>query len=164
MNPLALLKLVNPKVWAALAIAAATALVLGYTYKLGGDAPRAALAAHVAADRALADRYAAEKRAAEERDRLEKEKADAKRTADRAAAQRAIDELRHQRDSARAAFLSKAPAGSSCSDGQVCFDGAQFRAAYGELVGRLRGAADECTAVEIDLDSAAAWARERRGD
>lgn len=91
-------------------------------------------------------------------DRKAKGEADAEnaRTASRNAA--AIAELRHQRDSARSAFLSAAPAAPGGAD-VACFGRPDFERAYGNLVQELRGIADEGTKAVTDLDTGKAWAQ-----
>lgn len=104
---------------------------------------------------------AAEKKSkeTEANDKKRKESADAENRATVSALNRTIGELRHQRDSATRAFLSKAPAGSKCPDEQTCFNAAEYRGAYGKLTADLRNLADEGTAVTVDLDSAKRWAQ-----
>lgn len=91
-----------------------------------------------------------------------KERADEENRKRTAAVAAAIRGLRNERDDARRRFLSQAPAGSVCPDGQVCFERADFERAYGELVDEIRALADEGTAVTIDLDTAKVWARDVR--
>lgn len=105
-----------------------------------------------------AEKEAKERTAAELKS---KETADAENARTVAANARTIAELRHQRDSARSAFLSAAPTGSKCADNQACFDRAEYVRAHGELVKSLRGFADEGTAVTTDLDTAKRWATVR---
>ena len=104
------------------------------------------------ARQALADLKAKE-RADEEHDR---------RTAD---AGRIIAGLRRTLDAERAARggdVPPAPAGSSCPDGLVCFDAAEFGAARREHRDAIRRAADEGAALERALKTAREWARESR--
>lgn len=140
-------KLLSPKLWLAIALVVATALALGYAYKLGGDAPRAEV--HRLVD-LNTQRLAAE---AAERARLhkEKEKIDAENKRRTAALTAERDGLRGQLVLALAAN----PAGSKCPEGQVCFDRAELQRADGVFTERLRDLAASCTKVSIDLDSAA---------
>jgi hypothetical protein len=103
------------------------------------------------AEKDAKDRTAAEK--------LSKEKADAENAKTAAANAAAIAVVRHQRDSARSAFLSSTPPGSRCPDGQACFNRAEYQRAYGKLVADLRAIADEGTAVATDLNTARKWAQ-----
>ena len=104
------------------------------------------------------ERSEAEAKARTAAEKLSKEQADAENKKSAAANAASIAELRHQRDSARRAFLSSSPPGSVCPDGQACFLKADFERAYGKLVADLRGIADQGTAVTIDLDTAKKWA------
>lgn len=105
-----------------------------------------------------AEKEAKERTAAEKK---EKENADAENARTVAAHLSTIAELRHQRDSARRAFLSTPPTGSKCPDGQTCFDRADYLGAHGILVKGVRGLADEGTAVTDDLNTAKRWATVR---
>ena len=90
---------------------------------------------------------------------LRKEQADEENRKRTTALTATIRGLRNERDDARRRFLSAAPAGSQCPEGQACFDRAEFERAYGDLVGEVRALADEGTQVTIDLDTAKGWAR-----
>lgn len=112
-----------------------------------------------AEEKALGEKAARETAAKEAADKLAKDTADAENKTAVAALNSRIAELRHQRDSSRSAFLSKAPAGSVCPQGQACFDRPEFERAYGDFVKSVRGLADEGTAMTMDLDTAKMWAR-----
>lgn len=72
-----------------------------------------------------------------------------------------LERVRHERDAARSSFLSAAPAGSKCPDGQTCFDIAELERAYGSLVVDLRAIADEGSEIAVDLQTAQRWAHGR---
>jgi hypothetical protein len=91
-----------------------------------------------------------------------KERADEENRKRAIAVAATVRKLRADADDARRRFLSEAPAGSKCPDGQVCFDAAEFERAHGDLVARVRAGADEGTAMTLDLDTAKAWARDVR--
>jgi hypothetical protein len=120
-----------------------------------------AYASHLAQDRVVGEEAAKKAKVQEMSDKLKKDTADAENKAAAAATARTIAELRHQRDSATRGFLSATPPNSRCPDKQTCLDSAEFQRAYGEHVTRLRGLADEGTAVTTDLDTARKWARVR---
>lgn len=133
------LKLLDPRIWIALALVVVTTAVLGYTYHLGGEGPRAELAAKVKAEQAAAlQRMKNVERTNEENDR---------RTA--ALNARLAELLRKP-----PADLGPAPAGSRCPEGQLCFDGPEFTRARGEFYSEVRQIAGEGTKVGIDLGSA----------
>lgn len=73
-----------------------------------------------------------------------------------------VERVRHERDSARSAFLSAAPAGSKCPDGQICVDRAEYLGAYRGLISEVRSAGDEGSEVTVDLNTAKLWATKRR--
>lgn len=154
MSPLAIMGLL-------LALAVAGDALLAKLY-VGAKADVAriqqAYDSFVAQERALGEKAKAEAEATKKADIVAREKADAENAAAVARLNTTIGELRHQRDSARSAFLSAAPAGSKCPQGQACFDRAEFERAYGGLVKELRGLADEGTAVTTDLNTAKRWA------
>lgn len=136
MNPLLLLKLVNPKVWIVLAIVAATALGLGYTYRRGGDAPRAEIAARVKADQVAALQ------------RLKNvERTNDENTRRTAALNRELARLRGL------AEFQPGASGAGCPQDWVCYDRAEFTGAYRDLVREVREVAGEGTKIGIDLDS-----------
>lgn len=143
MNPLALLKLVPAKAWVALALVIATVAALGYTYHLGGEAPRAALQARVDAE--------AKQRMHEVQN---KERTDDEAKRRKSANDRLIAGLRE-----RALDLGQRPADSKCPLDQLCLVRADFERAYRELAGELRDEGARCTAIETDLDLAKEWAR-----
>lgn len=133
------LKVLDPRVWIAIALVVATAAALGYTYHLGGEAPRA-----VIAERLKSDQLA----------RLHRMK-NVERTNDE----------NTRRTNALNAELARlrglpeftpgpGPAGSKCPEGQLCYDEAEYVGAYRDLVREIREIAGEGTKVEIDLDSA----------
>ena len=115
------------------------------------DREFAAYRATVAAGQA-----AAAKRALE--DLKYKERMDVEQDRRTALLRTRIDELRKRPD-APGGNLPPAPAGSSCPEGQACFDRDAFERAYRELVTDLRRLADEGTAVEGALRVAREWAR-----
>lgn len=143
MNPLALLKLVPAKFWLVLGIIAVTVATLGYTYRLGGEAPRAALQARVDAE--------AKQRVHEIKN---KERTDEEAKRRKSANDRLIAGLRE-----RALDLGQRPADSKCPVDQLCLVRADFERAYRELAGELRDEGARCTAIETDLDLAKEWAR-----
>lgn len=139
MNPLALLKLVNPRVWLAIALLAAFATFTGYVYRKGGDAPRAELAAiKQAAAAAALHRLKNVERTNDENTR---------RTT---ALNRELARLRGLAEFS----AGPGPAGSRCPEGQLCYDEAEYTGAYRDLVREVRESAGEGAKVEIDLDSA----------
>lgn len=115
------------------------------------DQEFAAYKATVAAGQAVAAKRALEDAKFKERTDAEQERRDARQRA-------RIDELRKRPD-APGGSLPPAPAGSSCPEGQACFDRDAFERAYRELVAEIRGLADEGTAVEGALRVAREWAR-----
>jgi hypothetical protein len=139
---LAWTKLLNPKLWLVLAIVAATAGGLWYTYRLGGDAPRAVIAARAAADAKQALHQL-----------KNKERTDAENTRRTAALNRELARLRDQPPRPL-----DTPPDSKCPAAQICFDGAEFDRARGELYREVRQIAGEGAKVELDLDSARDWA------
>lgn len=101
-----------------------------------------------------AQRDAAIVQAAEAIKQKEQADEDYKRRA--AADRRTIDGLRKQLDAARdsrGGVVPPSPAGSACPDGLVCFDRAEFERAHGILLERVRGVADEGSAVTRTLDT-----------
>lgn len=114
------------------------------------DREFAAYKATVAAGQAVAAKRALEDAKFKERTDAEQERRDARQRA-------RIDELRNRPDAGGS--LPPAPAGSSCPEGQACFDRDAFERAYRELVTEIRGLADEGTAVEGALRVAREWAR-----
>lgn len=115
------------------------------------DREFAAYKAAVATGQAVAAKRALEDAKFKERTDAEQERRDARQRA-------RIDELRKRPD-APGGSLPPAPAGSSCPEGQACFDRDAFERAYRELVTDLRRLADEGTAVEGALRVAREWAR-----
>ncbi len=107
--------------------------------------------ATVAAGQAVAAKRALEDLKFKERTDAEQERRDARQRA-------RIDELRNRPD-APGGSLPPAPAGSSCPEGQACFDRDAFERAYRGLVTEIRGLADEGAAVEGALRVAREWAR-----
>lgn len=86
----------------------------------------------------------------------QKEQADEDYKRRAAADRRTIDGLRKQLDAARdsrGGVVPASPAGSACPDGLVCFDRAEFERAHGVLLERVRGVADEGSAVTRTLDT-----------
>lgn len=140
------LKLLSPKFWIVLALVASTAGALGYTFYLGGEAPRTEVKRLKDLDDA---RLAAEgreaARLARNKERIDEE--NARRTA-------ALDAELARLRSLAVLPLPPAPAGSSCPGGQVCFDRPQFDRARGEFYSEVRSIAGEGTKMSIDRDSA----------
>ena len=109
---------------------------------------------------ALAAKAAEDARVKQQSDQLKKDTADAENKAAVAKLNATIGELRHQRDSARASFLSSSAA-SAGSPQSTCFDSAQLAGAYGKLVEDLRGLSDQGQKAVTDLDTAKKWAQGR---
>lgn len=143
MNPLALLKLVPAKFWLVLGIIAVTVATLGYTYRLGGEAPRAKLAliAEAQAKQAL-------------HELRNKERSDAEYDRRSAALQRAIAELQQRPLDP----VGERPANSKCPAEQVCYDRPEFERAYRELAREVREVAAEGSALALELELAEEWA------
>lgn len=140
------LKLLDPKIWIALALAAVVAGTLGYTYKLGGDAPRTEV-------KRLKDLDSARLQAeAREHARLQRnvERQNEENTRRSTALERELARLR----GGPVFTLPGAPAGSKCPEGAVCFDRAQFFGEYGKFRTEIREIAGQCSKVAIDLDTA----------
>ena len=109
----------------------------------------------------LAAEQAEKARVQQQSDQLKKDTADAENKAAMARLNATIGELRHQRDSSRAAFLSSTAA-SPGSPQSTCFSTSELGAAYGRLVESVRGIADEGSKAVTDLDTAKKWANGRR--
>jgi len=88
-----------------------------------------------------------------------KERADEEHTRQHGLDVSTIGRMRHDRDSAGGGTVPAAPAGSARPD-LACFDREALKSAYGRLVERVRGGADEGTAATIDLNVAKVWAGE----
>lgn len=111
-----------------------------------------------AEQKALGDKAAKEAAAKEALNKAAKEKADADHQATVARLTSTIGKLRADADRARASFLPAAPSASAGAD-TACFDRPLYLGAYGELVEKLRGLADEGTKAVTDLDNAKEWAQ-----
>lgn len=136
--------LLNPKLLAALAVAALTAAALWYTYRLGGDAPREQIKAR---ERADAVEYSRQLRNKERTDE------ESERRAVATAAE--LDRLRK---------LPKwepgpAPAQTRCPDDQVCYDRAEFTAATRSQREEVRSIVGEGAKVADLLQDAQEWSR-----
>lgn len=142
MNPLALLKLVNPKVWLAVALLAVFATFTGYVYRKGGDAPRAELAAI---------RQASAVEAAHQL--KNKERSDEEYSRKRAALERDLDRLRRRAD-----LVPGTPASTSRPD-LVAFDRAEFNRALREYRSGMDQIVGEGAKAVVDLDVSKDWAR-----
>ena len=105
----------------------------------------------------LAAEQAEKARLQQQSDQLRKDTADAENKAAVARLNSTISQLRHQRDSSRAAFLSSTAASAGGSQ-STCFSTPELGAAYGRLVESVRGLADEGTKAVADLDTAKKWA------
>jgi hypothetical protein len=136
------LKLVNPKVWIVLAIVAATALGLGYTYRKGGDAPRAEIAAMKQAQAVEAARQL-----------KNKERADEEAKSRSAAVGRELDRLR-----GLAGLTPGVPVGTKRPD-LIAFDRAEFDRALRDYEGEVQEVLGVCAAAVVDLDVARDWAK-----
>ena len=103
----------------------------------------------------------AQKRADDQKakDKLAKEKADAENAKTIAALTADIGRMRRERANSRGDGVPPAPPGSKRAD-LACFDRAEYRRAYGELVTEIRGGADEGTASTVNLNTARKWAQE----
>lgn len=110
----------------------------------------------VAEERAKAAKAALAKAIEDER---KKEQADAENERERARLAADIKRLREQQP--LHLDLPATRPGSSCPDGQACFDRAELQRAYRDLVAEVRQIADECTAMNADLDAAKRWALAR---
>lgn len=137
------MKLVDPKVWIALAIVAATAAALGYTYKLGGDAPRAEITAM---------KQAAAVEAA--RQLKNKERTDAENDRRTAALNRELARLR------KLASLTPGILPETKRPDLIAFDRALFDRALREYEAEVQGLLGEGAKAVVDVDSTREWAHE----
>ena len=147
----------NLILYAVVAIALIGSLVGGYM-KIHGDGVKQG-EAQVQTKWDAANRAAeAQARAKELADKLKKDTADAEHKAAIDRLNASISKLRRDADSRRASFLPAAPASAGGAD-TACFDRAAYLGAYGELLQKLRGLADEGSQAVTDLNTAKTWAQ-----
>lgn len=116
----------------------------------------------VADVRVMGEKAQADAKARTMSDKLAKDTADAENAATVLRLNTAIAKLRIDADRARGSLVPPAPAGSKCPPGQACFDAAGLESALRSRRDRVRGLADEGTAVESDLATARQWAQSTR--
>lgn len=147
--------------WYVVALAALIAGLAAYgqTMRSERDSARVELAdyrAEVADERTKAAKAALAKAIEDER---KKEQADAENERERNRLAGELEQLRQQQP--LHVDLPASRPGSLCPDGQVCFERAEYGRAYREFVAEIRQVANECTALEADLNTSKRWATTR---
>ena len=150
------LKMLDPKVWMAIALFVAFAAYTGAVYHAGGVGPRARLDTFKAEVRAAGE---AQAKAAKVEDARNKERwrlANEENARTKSALTIALNSLRHNRPSS--SFVPGAAPGSKRPD-LACYDRSEFVGALGGFIEGARGLADEGTAGAVDLNTARKWAQ-----
>ena len=150
------LKLLDPKMWLAIAV---FVLFAGYTaavYHAGGVGPRAKLTAFTVEVKAKGEAQEKETKAKDAASKERQRLANEENIRTKRALNIALNSLRNSRPGS--SYVPKPPAGSGRPD-LACYDRSEFVGAVGSFIEGARRLVDEGSAGAVDLNTARQWAQ-----